>query len=142
WGLYYGLFVFLEMKIGKKRMKKIPVVIRQIYSKIVIVIGFGIFYFEDLGQLGTFFKTIFGFGGNGFIRLTEKISVVNNMYLLIIAVICCFPILAGIKKITEKSFPAKTVVSFATTFASAALLILSSIMLVDATTNPFLYFRF
>lgn len=142
WGLYYGLFVFLEMKIGKKRMKKIPVVIRQIYSKIVIVIGFGIFYFEDLGQLGTFFKTIFGFGGNGFIRLTEKISVVNNMYLLIIAVICCFPILAGIKKITEKNFPAKTVVSFAATFASAALLILSSIMLVDATTNPFLYFRF
>ena len=142
WGIYYGLFIFLEMKIGKKQMKKIPPVIRHIYSKIIILIGFGIFYFEDLGKLGQFFKTIFGFGGNGFIRIADKISVVNNMYLLIIAVICCFPIIEGIEKLTEKSFPLKTAVSVANTFVCAALLIVSSIMLVDATTNPFLYLRF
>lgn len=142
WGLYYGLFVFLEMKIGKKRMKKIPLIIRQIYSKIVIVIGFGIFYFEDMGKLGAFFKTIFGFGGNGFISIGDKISVVNNMYLLIAAVICCLPIIEGFKKLSEKSFPVKTVISFSTSIVSAFLLIMSSIMLVDATTNPFLYWRF
>lgn len=142
WGLYYGLFIFMEMKIGKKKMKKIPIVIRHIYNKIIIIIGFGIFYFENMGQLGTFFKTIFGFGGNGFIRISEKISFVNNIYLLLAAVICCFPIIAGIKKLTEKSFPLKSAVSVATTFSTAVLLILSSLMLVDATTNPFLYFRF
>lgn len=142
WGLYYGLFVFLEMKIGKKRMKKIPVVVRHIYSKIVIVIGFGIFYFEDMGKLGTFFKTILGFGGNGFINMTARISVVNNMYLLIAALICCFPIIEGVKKLSEKSFPVKTFASVANTFICAALLIISSILLVDATTNPFLYLRF
>ncbi|MBQ8296381.1 MAG: MBOAT family protein [Ruminococcus sp.] len=142
WGIYYGLFVFMEMKIGKKNMKKVPIVIRHIYSKIVILIGFGIFYFEDFGKLGTFFKTIFGFGGNGLIRLTEQISVVNNMYLLIAAVICCFPIASIIRKYTEKSFPARTAVSVASALGCAALLIFSSIMLVDATTNPFLYFRF
>jgi len=142
WGIYYGLFVFLEMKIGKKKMKKIPIVIRHIYSKIVIIIGFGIFYFEDLGKLGTFFKTIFGFGGHSFIRLTDKISMVNNIYLLILAVICCFPIIGIFKKLSEKSFKIKTAVSFTQTFVCALLLIASSIMLVDATTNPFLYFRF
>lgn len=142
WGLYYGLFVFLEMKIGKKKMKKIPIVIRHIYSKIIIVIGFGIFYFESMDKLGTFFKTILGFGGNGFIRLTEKISFTNNIYLLLAAVIFCFPIIEGIKKLTEKNFPLKTAVSFASTVICALLLIFSSIMLVDATTNPFLYFRF
>lgn len=142
WGLYYGLFVFIEMLIGKKRMKKIPVIIRHIYSKIVIVIGFGIFYFEDLGKLGTFFKTCFGFGCHGFISMADKISAVNNMYLLIAAVIFCFPILDGFKKLGEKSFAFKSFSSLAATFACAALLILSSIMLVDATTNPFLYFRF
>lgn len=142
WGLYYGLFVFLEMKIGKKRMKKVPLVIRHIYSKLVIIIGFGIFYFEDLGKLGQFFKTISGFGGNGFISITDKISVINNIYLLIVAVICCFPIIEGIKKLMEKSFKLKATVSFANAFVCAALLIISSIMLVDATTNPFLYLRF
>lgn len=142
WGLYYGLFVFLEMKIGKKRMKKIPVVIRHIYSKIIIVIGFGIFYFEDLGKLGTFLKTIVGFGGNKFIAISDKISVVNNMYLLILAIICCLPLIETVKKVSDKSFAVKSTVSVAGTFICAALLILSSIMLVDATTNPFLYFRF
>lgn len=142
WGLYYGLFVFLEMKIGKKRMKKIPVIIRHIYSKIVIIIGFGIFYFEDFGKLGQFFRTIFGFGGNGLISMTDKITVINNMYLLILAVICCFPIIGGIRKLTEKSFVLRSTASTAAALACAVLLVLSSIMLVDATSNPFLYFRF
>lgn len=142
WGLYYGLFVFIEMKIGKKTMKKIPVIIRHIYSKLVIFIGFGIFYFEELGGLGTFFRTAFGFGSNGFIAVQDKISLVNNMYLLMAAVVCCFPIINGIKNITDKHFTAKAAVSSAAAVLSALLLLVTSIMLVDATTNPFLYFRF
>ena len=57
WGLYYGLFILIELLIGKKRMKKIPLFIRHIYNKIVIVVGFGIFYFEDFGQLGACLHT-------------------------------------------------------------------------------------
>ena len=30
------------------------------YTKLVIILGFGIFYFEDLGQLGQFFLNITG----------------------------------------------------------------------------------
>lgn len=142
WGIYYGLFIFIEIKIGKKRMKKIPTVINHIYSKLVIIIGFGIFYFNDISKLGQFLKTIFFFGGNGLINIADKISVVNNVYLLIAAILCCLPIIDVIKKISEKSFPIKVFVSFANTIVCAALLIISSIMLVDATTNPFLYFRF
>ncbi len=142
WGIYYGLFVFIEMKIGKKRMKKVPIVLRHIYNKLIIVIGFGIFYFEDFGKLGTFLKTIFGFGGNGFISTFDKISVVNNMYLLIVALICCFPIIAGCKKLMSKSYPVKTAFSCATIFICAGLLIVSSILLVDATAKPFLYLDF
>ena len=48
----------------------------------------------------------------------------------------------GIKKLSDRSFAAKSAVSSLTALCSAALLLLSSIMLVDATTNPFLYFRF
>ncbi|MCR5599739.1 MAG: MBOAT family protein [Ruminococcus sp.] len=142
WGIYYGLFVFAEMKIGKKNMKKIPVVLRHIYSKFVIIIGFAIFYFEDLGKLGTFFRTAFGFGKNGFIAMQDKISFINNIYLLAAAVICCFPIISFIRKNTDRHFITKAVTSSAAAVASAFLLVITSIMLVDATTNPFLYFRF
>ena len=142
WGLYYGVFVFIEMLIGKKRMKKIPLVIRHIYSKAVIIVGFGIFYFEKLGELGTFFKRCVGVGTSELIGLQDKITLTNNMYLLIVAVICTFPIIDGVKKLSDRNFAAKSAVSSLTALCSAALLLLSSIMLVDATTNPFLYFRF
>jgi len=142
WGIYYGIFVFAEMKIGKKNMKKIPVVLRHIYNKFVIIIGFAIFYFEDLGKLGTFFKTAFGFGKNGFIAMQDKISLINNIYLLAAAVVCCFPVISSIKKNADKHFLTKAATSSAAAVASAFLLVITSIMLVDATTNPFLYFRF
>ncbi|MBR4627370.1 MAG: MBOAT family protein [Ruminococcus sp.] len=142
WGLYYGLFVFIEMLIGKKRMKKIPLVIRHIYSKAVIIVGFGIFYFEKLSNLGIFFRKIVGYGSTQLIGLQDRISLTNNMYLLITAVICTFPLIEGFKKLSEKNFAAKSAVNSAAALCSAALLLLSSIMLVDATTNPFLYFRF
>lgn len=142
WGLYYGIFVFLEMKIGKKNMKKVPVVVRHIYNKLVIIIGFGIFYFEDLGKLGTFLKTLFGFGGNGFINNIDKMSFVNNIFLIILSIICTFPILNLFKKISEKSFTAQVAVSFSTTWVCAFLLLLCSLLLVNSTNQPFLYFRF
>ncbi|MBQ9899420.1 MAG: MBOAT family protein [Ruminococcus sp.] len=142
WGIYYGLFVFFEMKLGKKRVKKVPAVIRHIYSKIVIVIGFGIFYFEDLSKLGRFFRTIFGFGGNGFIAIRDKITFVNNVNLILAALICTFPLIAGMKKLAARSGGARCVLSASAALVSAALLVITSIMLVDATTNPFLYFRF
>ena len=68
WGLYYGMFIFFEMLIGKKRMKKMPVPLAHIYTKLVIFIGFGIFYFENLGSLGTFFKALVGANGNKLTR--------------------------------------------------------------------------
>lgn len=142
WGLYYGLFVFLEMKIGKKRIKKVNIVIRHIYSKLIIIIGFGIIYFEDLHDLGSFFRTITGAGFGALITLQDKLLLFNNLWLLTAAVVCCFPLIGGIKKLTEKSEALRLSCQFASAAASAVLLLISSVMLVDATTNPFLYFRF
>ena len=142
WGLYYGLFVFIELLIGKKKMKSIPAVIRHIYSKLVIIIGFAIFYFRDLGRLGTFFRTAFGFGKNGFIALQDRILFVNNVFLLAAAVICCFPLISFIKKTTDRHFVSRAAASSAAAVASALLLIVSSVLLVDSTTHPFLYFIF
>ncbi|MGN0612570.1 MAG: MBOAT family O-acyltransferase [Porcipelethomonas sp.] len=142
WGLYFGVFIFIEQLIGKKKMKKIPIVIRHIYNKIVIIIGFGIFYFENLPDLGNFFKNLIGLNSNSLIDEFTKLSITNNLYLLIIAVICCFPVAKLIKKIAEKSRTLLYTVSASRIVVNASLLVLSSILLVDATNNPFLYFRF
>ncbi|MBR5723496.1 MAG: MBOAT family protein [Oscillospiraceae bacterium] len=142
WGLYFGVFILIEQLIGKKRMKKIPIVIRHIYNKIVIIIGFGIFYFEDLGRLGGFFGNLVGANGNALMDKTVQLSVQNNLFLLIAALICCFPLYEGLQKLKTRYAAAVYAVDVVQTVCNAALLIVSSILLVDATNNPFLYFRF
>ncbi|MDE5564196.1 MAG: MBOAT family protein [Oscillospiraceae bacterium] len=142
WGIYYGVFILLETKIGKKKMRKIPLWTRHVYNKIVIIIGFGIFYFEDTAQLGMFFRNLTIFNPNGFFSFAEQMSLYNNLFLIIAAILCTFPLLDLPKKLTAKYEALHAPVSITGTVCCAALLILSSILLVDATTKAFLYYRF
>ena len=142
WGLYFGIFVFIESFLGKKKIKKIPMIVRHIYSKLIIFIGFGIFYFENLKSLLNFFKNLFFINGNAFIDDITKISFANNIILILIAVVFCFPITKFIEKLREKSTKMLAVLDMSQVAVNVALLLISSIMLVDATNNPFLYFRF
>lgn len=142
WGLYFGIFIFIELLIGKKRMKKIPKLIMHIYNKIIIVVGFGIFYFEDFGRLGNFMKNLIGLNGNVFFDEAVKISFFNNIFLIAIALIACLPVIPKLKELMEKSEGSFIIMKSVQTIANVALLAVSSIMLVDATNNPFLYFRF
>ena len=142
WGLYFGLFVLIEQLIGKKRIKKIPLAIRHIYSKLVILVGFGIFYFEDLKKLGHYFGDLVGANGNALIDDMTWLSMRNNLFLLIAAVICCFPLYDGLKKLARRSVGAGYAVETLQIVCNVLLLGVSSILLVDATNNPFLYFRF
>ena len=142
WGLYYGAFILLETKIGKKKMRKIPLWIRHIYNKLVIIIGFGIFYFEDTKQLGLFLRNLTVFNPNGFFTPFEQMSFFNNLFLIIAAVICTFPLLDLIKKMTSRFQWTAPVAAVTGTILNVAMLVMSSILLVDATTKAFLYYRF
>lgn len=142
WGLYYGAFIMMENALGKKRINKIPIAIRHIYSKLVIIVGFGIFYFEDFGELGLFFRNLTPANPNGWGSVVEVISLCNNLWLIIAAIICTFPIMGAMKKLAARSEGWDTAVSVSRTVVCAGLLLLSSVLLVDATSNAFLYWRF
>ena len=142
WGLYFGMFIFIERKIGNKKMKKMPKVLAHIYSLIVIAVGFGIFHFEDLGSLGNFFKSLVGLNGNPLIDITVKTSFMNNIFLIIAAVLFSMPIIPKIKKLITEKAAGLMVSGVFETVCNALILVVSSIMLVNSTNHPFLYFRF
>lgn len=142
WGLYYGLFIVIEMKIGKKRMKKIPAVAAHLYTIAVVCIGYGIFYFENMSSLGTFFKRLVGIGGSGLTDSLTRSCLSNNIFLILAAVLLSTPIIRKIKSVENKSVGACAVMSTLEIVCSAALLIISSLLLLNNTNNPFLYFRF
>lgn len=142
WGLYFGLFIFMETLLGNKRMKKIPVVLRHIYSKLIILIGFGIFFFEDPGDLLNFLKNLVFLNDNVFVDELTLVHIANHIFLLLLAVLLCLPIADSLEKLKKKHSVFIPVLGYAKTAACAALLVISSVMLVNATSSPFLYFQF
>lgn len=145
WGIYYGLFLMIETGIGKKGMQKIPAVVRHVCNKLIIVVGFGIFYCageDSLTQVGNLFAAMAGFNKTGLSDAVLVASVQNNLFLLIGAVLCCFPLLTIPQKLMKKNGALNLTFSIAGTICAAAILIVSSILLVDATCVPFLYTKF
>ena len=141
WGLYFGVFILIERLIGAKRLKKIPLAITHIYSKLVIIVGFGIFYFTDFSKLGIFLGNLVGLNGNSF---TDKISLQSmtaNLWLFIACIVFCLPVIPFIKKKMEEAKLAVLFGAGQTVFNVAAFL-MSSILLVNATNNPFIYWQF
>ena len=51
WGLYYGLLLILEKFVLKKYLDRLPSAVQHIYTLIIVVIGWGLFYFTDINQL-------------------------------------------------------------------------------------------
>lgn len=142
WGLYFGLFIFIERQIGSKKMKKMPKAAAHIYSLLVIAVGFGIFHFESLPLLGDFFKSLVGLNGNPFIDITIQTTFMNNIFLFAAAVIFSIPWIPKVKDLILSKSSGLKIMGMSQTVINAAILIISSIMLVSSTNNPFLYFRF
>ena len=142
WGLYYGLFILGERLMGSKRLKKIPDVIMHIYNKIVIIIGFGIFYFTDVSRLGTFFGNFVGANGNVFSDISVQTSFVNNIFLIAVAVIVSMPVIPKLRLMLQKTNAGENAVGIVTIISNIAILLICTILLVENTNNPFLYWIF
>ena len=145
WGLYFGVFIFIETKIGKKNLKKVPTVLMHIYNKLVILVGFGIFKFESMSNLANFFKNLVGANGNELINSATNDAISSHIYIFIVAVITCFPIAAYLKKRFDNSNPISNSLAlvFVTVFAILLLAIDTTVLVKTfSSNNPFLYWNF
>jgi len=142
WGLYFGVFIFIERMLGNKRMKKIPPPLAHLCTVLIFTVGFGIFYFTDFHKLGIFFGNLVGANGNA---LTDELSggkFINNIFLFTAATALSLPVVPAIKKIAARAALNETLCGAFETASNTVLLCVSSILLVNATNNPFLYFNF
>ena len=137
WGLYYFVFLMAEKLIGKKRLERIPSLIRHICLLLVVLLGWIIFRVEDLGTMGTAFAGLFQFRGQTISFLLSHHDALYPLYLLLPACLGCLPLAGWLKeKCPEKfQFHARIVLSILLFFLCIALLL-------GATYNPFIYFRF
>jgi alginate O-acetyltransferase complex protein AlgI len=63
WGLYFGVLLMIEKLFMLKVLKKAPAIISHIYSIIIILFGWVLFYFENINEMGIFLARMFGSDG-------------------------------------------------------------------------------
>ena len=136
WGLYFGIILVVEKLWLLKPIQRIPA-LGHLYSLIAVYIGWGIFYFDDFGTMQTFFKTFFhGMGEwSGF---EVKQAITGNLWLWIVALILCMPV----RTMAEERIQDPKIKYAIRTALSLVIILLSVSLLVGATNNAFLYFRF
>lgn len=144
WGLYFGIIVTLEKYTLLRVADRVPRVLLHLYSLLLVVVGWGIFYFEDFSRMGEFFSVFTGHGAP-FHDFTVESAFFSNYWLWVTAVVFSMPVYDTITRLAGKWCPSSCIGFLALTvrlLLSIALLALSVSLLVGATNNAFIYTRF
>lgn len=139
WGLYFGVIIIIE-RIGlSKLLDKCPAIISRAYAFILVVIGWVFFDIDGMKPAFTYLKAMFG-ANKVFIDGTSKYLLISNLFII---AICALFSTELIKNLYEKLLSLKSkLLTYSLPVLQLGTMIISTAFLVDATYNPFLYFRF
>lgn len=149
WGMYYGILIVCERLVWGKLLSKLPSFVQIIYSIVLVLVGWVFFYYENIADCGEHLLAMIGLnisdGGLSWAALTDA-SVLYTLkeyaYYLPLAVLACLPVLPACKKVFARGERLEVTGNVIASVFSCAILIMSIIMLISSSYNPFLYFRF
>jgi alginate O-acetyltransferase complex protein AlgI len=146
WGVYFGLIVTIEKYTILRIRAYIPSPLLHLYSLVLVVIGWGIFYFDDSSRMARFFEICFGQGTviHDYITIS---ALADNCWLWVVCLLFCMPLRSGVGMLLRRHTPKgglvqESILLTGRLILSIVLLILSVALLVGATNNAFIYTRF
>ncbi len=155
WGIYYGIFLIVEKVFLLKRLERLPRWLQHVYTLLVVAIGWVIFAFDSMGVGFVYLKNMFGFGGIAWINREFIYLFYTNALWLVLLVLGSTELPKKlVKKLEAKLHQTPERAAGKAVWYQDGLLTLgqnivyiiiffvSVAYLVDATYNPFLYFRF
>ena len=146
WGLYFGLILLIEKYLILRIADKLPRIVMHLYTSALILLSWGLFYFDDLGLIGKFYSSFFGKGA-AIAGIAEESALMNNFWLWIVAILFCMPVRQYVGELIERLLAKRpgALLAVNTTsriVVSLVILVLSIALLVGATNNAFIYTRF
>ena len=146
WGVYFGIIVMLEKYTILKLKNKVFQPLLHIYSLLLVVIGWGIFYFDDFSQMTVFFQRFFGQADTFHDFLTSS-AITDNFWMWLLALLFCLPVRSWGARLLAHITTEGSILHHTLTFGirltiSLLMLVLSIALLVGATNNAFIYTRF
>lgn len=144
WGMYFGILLILEKTI-MRRFNRRP---GHLIAMTLVTVGWAIFYFDDLDNMLSFFRSFMGYH----VPLGDFVAenaLFDKFWLWIAALLFCFPIRRIISRAhirlwggNENNLCVCTVETAARVVIAVTIFITSICLLVGATNNAFLYTRF
>ena len=146
WGVYFGFIVTIEKYTLLRVHRYIPSPLLHLYSLVLVVIGWGIFYFDDSSRMMRFFQICFG-QGSSFHDFVTISALMDNCWLWVVCLLFCMPIRHWTGALWQRiahqgGFIHESLLFASRLTISAFLLVLSVALLVGATNNAFIYTRF
>ncbi len=137
WGLYFFVLLVIEKAFLLKLLDRAPRWVSHVYALFFILVGWAIFGVEELSALGGYLAAMFGAAQGGAWCAADGYYLSNYAVMLPVLAIASTPLAAKLyNRIPER------VQQIVVPVLIACGLILCTAYLVDATYNPFLYFRF
>lgn len=140
WGLYYGVLLIIEKYLLSPVLDRLPDVVRHIYSIVLVVIGWVLFFSSSFGQAADYIRVMFGAGAHGFADRESMYLLTSNLILWLILIFGSTPLVHFRYEHMLRSKKWNTTIINSVVYA--ALFIVCIAYLVTETYNPFLYFRF
>lgn len=139
WGLYFGILIIIERLGWGKVLAKLPAIVSRLYTFILVVIGWVFFDIDGMKPAFNYLKAMFGSNGV-VIDTTAKYLIGTSLLIFVICIIASTEI---IKKIyTKLNSLDGNVIQYAIPVFQLIIMLISTAFLVNATYNPFIYFRF
>lgn len=123
WGGYYAALLILEKCWLLKAGGKLPLAVRRVGTMVLVMLGWALFYFEDLGALGAFLGRLF--------TLAPSAGIWFYLPVVALGCLCATPVLKRVKLPDWLCWMVLTL-----------LLVLCIASLARQSYNPFIYFRF
>ena len=142
WGLYYGVLIILEKLVLADFREKLPGAVQHIAALFLIVVGWTVFYYTDMGCLGKHLGAMFGIGASGLSDPVTMAVMRKYTVLPLIAAVASLPVLPRLKAWLGKHEKLDGAADIVSLVCLTALMLLSMIFIVGQSYNPFIYFRF
>ncbi|WP_127505547.1 MBOAT family O-acyltransferase [Paenibacillus humicus] len=144
WGLYFGVILMLEKVWLLRKLEQWPRIVGHLYAVALILVGWVLFAFESLSQIIGYLGAMAGIHGQPLADGQTGYLASGNAVLLLLLVLASlnwtrFKIRFASLAASARSAKLLPVIKL---IMLALLFLLSTAYLVDATFNPFLYFRF
>jgi alginate O-acetyltransferase complex protein AlgI len=139
WGLYFGVLIIIERLGWGKILEKLPAAVSTLYTFLLVVFGWVLFDIDGLSPVISYLKAMFGGAGKLIDEKSQYLLVTN----LVLFAVCIFASTEIFQKILANFQPKKPkLISIAAPAVQLILMLFCTAYLVNATYNPFLYFRF